>query len=677
MELTNRGSDQVRDSGQAIAELYASLVLRRSIEGAEREGADSLYNGYVKRLNREQRAAAEFEGGHLLVLAGAGTGKTMTIVARAIHLLKTGTDPRRLLLLTFTRRAAKEMTNRLKVRVGPGANKIIAGTFHHFCLTTMRRMPLAFGIGSHTVIDRDDQLQLMKLARSRYIEKGNPFPKAKELVDLFSYARNKNRSVAKYVAKYTDHDKQTIRQIVKVFKAYAARKRANAYLDFDDILHVFARRLRDQPKTRKRIRDRYDHILVDEMQDTNPLQWRILNAIRDPAKLFCVGDDAQSIFAFRGADFRNVHSFTERIKDGAVMKLERNYRSTQPILDLANWLLDTSPLTYDKHLIAARGKGERPRLVDFESGIDEALWIANDLIERFNDGAEWRDHMMLTRTARAVRDLEAALVENKIPYRFIGGTSLLQSAHVKDLLSLLRSAQSPLDELAWMRYLTLWPRIGDLTAAKVIEELKACHTIEDAFPVLRDQFPTRPEIIKPIRVVHKRHDEPGKAVGAAAKALTPLLEERYERWDMRKQDFPLLRRLASKHKNLRSFIETYTLDPISESVAQRLEDDDAVTLITVHSAKGTEADVCYIIRAETGMYPHIRSLGDEDDEEEERRILYVAMTRARNELILTRTNTIKGFFVPQGGRATVHSKGGQGYLLEDLPDELVERSYQD
>ncbi|MCK5194731.1 MAG: ATP-dependent helicase, partial [Desulfobulbaceae bacterium] len=357
-------------------------------------------------LNKNQQIAAEYKDKHILVLAGAGTGKTLTIIARAEYLIRKGVDPRRILLLTFTRRAAREMTDRLYLSIGDAANAVTAGTFHHFCLLTMRRMADKFEIQDFTVIDRDDQNSLMRLARAGYVKKGEKFPKASQLVNVFSYSRNTNMIVLEYLDKYTEFDEKTSNKILNVFTEYKQRKQLNRYLDFDDILYHFGKKLHEDPSIRKQLRSRYDHILVDEMQDTNPLQWLILDGLKDPAKLFCVGDDAQSIYAFRGADFRNVHSFKKRIPNSVVLKLEDNYRSTQEILDISNWLLKESPLNYNKNLKTHRGTGTKPLLVDFDSDLDEAKWIAENLIERHETGSLWNDHMILTRTAWGSRSVE-------------------------------------------------------------------------------------------------------------------------------------------------------------------------------------------------------------------------------------------------------------------------------
>jgi len=623
-------------------------------------------------LNEQQKIAVQQENGHVLVLAGAGTGKTRTIVERAAHLIRGGIKVEEILLITFTRRAAKEMVERLNLTVGKWTYEIRAGTFHHFCLYTMRRMPRAFGIENATIIDREDQIQLMKLVRAGYIQEGENVPTASRLADIYSYARNTNQSAKKYIDTFTEYTPQITDIMLSLFSGYEKRKRSNNYLDYDDILSHFGEILHESKDIRDKIKKLYKHILVDEMQDTNPLQWLILDAIRDPAILFCVGDDAQSIYAFRGADFENIHSFKDRVPNSVVLKLEKNYRSTQEILDVSNWLLNESPLNYRKQLESYRGGGIRPKVVDFESEMEEAIWICKDIIERHNSGTCWQDCMAITRSGLASRTLEACMIEKQIPYHFIGGISLMQSAHVKDLFSLIRCAISHRDELAWVRYLTLWPRIGDKTAYRVIENMKSMDSLKLALDYLRIEAQIVNEIPNGPEILLTRWKDPSNAIREASKFLEPLLREKYNKWDVRKKDYDLLERIAATYKSLLEFLETYTLDPISTSEARKMDSEDSVTLITAHSAKGTEASVCYLIRVEPGMYPHIRSLGEFGREEEERRVLYVAMTRARDNLIITRTFSRSGQYSSRGEFRRGNSMEWAPYLLENIPIDLID-----
>ena len=629
------------------------------------------------KLNPEQSAAAHYQGPaqHLLVLAGAGTGKTRTIIGRILFLIQQGVPTERLLMLTFTRRAAKEMLLRLHNEVGKVADSITAGTFHHFCLQVMRRIPKPFGVEDRTVIDRDDAQSLLQLIRGERLKKGEKrdFPKAPTILNYISYAKNCCLELQDYLLQFTELDDNTMTRLLEIAELYERRKRERHYLDYDDILHLFVKGLENNDKLRQRIAGLYRHVLVDEMQDTNPLQWRILQALTQAqasdARLFCVGDDAQSIYAFRGADFRNVHEFETRLSGATTLKLKENYRSTQQILDIANWLLEQSTIRYDKDLHAHRGRGLQPTLVDFESKFDEAAWIANDLQERHEAGAGWSEHMVLVRSAWSAKTLEGALIERNIPYKFVGGTSLLEAAHVKDLLSLCRAAISAYDELAWIRYLKCWPRIGDATAAKIVQQLIELDPADNPLQVLESALAKREDIRQGIALIQQYRSEPNTALKVGAEHLGKTLAQRYDRWESRLADLRLLSELALRYKDLLGFVEAYTLDPVSNSEAEKTEQEECVTLITVHSAKGTEAPVCYCLGVQPGMYPHMRSLGDTDAEEEERRILYVALTRAQNELLITRSGDDSRTLFHGG--SFVHG-ASSSYFLEYMPSELVE-----
>ncbi len=619
-------------------------------------------------FNTEQKAAIETTCRNVLVLAGAGTGKTRTIIGRARHLLMSGAPSGRLAILTFTRRAASEIEHRLAGPAGNAASGIFAGTFHRFCLGIMSSRRNWFGFEDLTVMDRDDQLQMMRIVRSGVVNKSKTVPQAAELLSRYSFARNTNQSPAEYLERFTDHTPSEIKVMAKIFKAYRARKQAGGYFDYDDILHRFAKVLHEDKVVREKVSSAYDHVLVDEMQDTNPLQWLILESLASRANLFCVGDDAQSIYAFRGADFQNVHSFSSRLEGAVTLKLEQNYRSTQPILDLANWLLERSQLEYNKRLQSVRPGGQRPVLIDFDNAFDEARWVVDSVEGRHREGFRWESNMILCRTAASSRPIEAQLIEKKIPYRFVGGIGLLQTAHVRDVLAPLRLVINYRDELAWIRYLTHWPRIGEVTATRVLSEAVAAKSSAEAFALAREKLPSRPEIFELLDAIGKEGIAPSTAIERAADGLEPLLASKYDEWEKRQKDIALLMELAKRHRSLRGFVETYTLDPVS---ASELEDeDDVLTLITVHSAKGTEADVCYVVAAHESNYPHSRSQGDEDAVEEERRVLYVALTRAREELVITRSPPSHQSFRRRWGVINATE-----YFLERVPGKLVDAKF--
>lgn len=624
----------------------------------------------IDELNPQQKQAATTTAQNCLVLAGAGCGKTKTIVARAAYLIAQGIPANQIQILTFTRRAASEIVARVELALGAEAKGLRASTFHTFCMYLLRRQPKAFGLDSFSIIDRDDQLMMFRLLRGKDDKKNpNQLPKPQQLCDLYSYARNTRQKLSVALEKQLPEFLGFKAQIAEIMQEYETRKRARAFLDYDDILAIVASALAQSEGLRDWVSGLCRHLLVDEMQDTNPLQWALLEPLLGQTSLFCVGDDAQSIYGFRGADFENIHHFKQRVPDAEVLKLSENYRSTQEILDLSNWLLDQSPIHYDKHLQAYRGPGLKPRLHIFPNEFDESKWIAIDIKERhLIDGAPWQDHMVLVRSSFAARHIEAALIQANIPYRFIGGMKLLETAHVKDLLSLLRVVANPRDDIAWMRFLTLWNGVGDVSASKLSQQLLQ----QDDFDLMINlllKFGRIPEqsIALMQQMIALRHDVI-RCVEFGLQAVLTQLEENYAKkdWSKRLNDFELVKQLAAKHQQLSEFLEEYVLDPISISEIERLSEEDVVTLITIHSAKGTEQKVCYVANVSAGQYPHARAQGDFDQVEEERRVLYVALTRAQNELILTKQN------LNLWARDQIDEQGRtvSSYFLNDLTRDL-------
>lgn len=627
-------------------------------------------NRLIEELNPQQRQAATTKSQHSLVLAGAGCGKTKTIVARAAYLIDQGVPANQIQILTFTRRAASEIVARVELALGAQAKGLRASTFHTFCMYLLRRMPQAFGLEQFSIIDRDDQLMMFRLLRGKDDKKNlNALPKPKELCDLYSFSRNTRQKLSLAIEKQCPEFLEEKAEIAAVMKAYELRKQARNFLDYDDILAVVAAALAQSEALVNYVAGLCQYLLVDEMQDTNPLQWAILEPLKERSSLFCVGDDAQSIYAFRGADFENIHHFKTRVKGAEIFKLEQNYRSTQEILDLSNWLLEQSPIRYDKKLEAARGEGIKPRMHIFSNEFEEAAWIAQDLKERhLAQGAAWSEHMVLLRSSFAARHIEAACIQANVPYRFIGGMKLLETAHVKDLLSVLRVVANPLDDIAWMRFLTLWPGVGDVGASKLALELLQAQDMQAIAEILEKFGRVPAETILILKQMSVVKHEVAACVLLAIEAVKAQLAENYAKkdWSKRLKDFDLVEQLAQKHDQLSEFLEAYVLDPISISEVERLSQDDVVTLITIHSAKGTEQKVCYVANVTAGQYPHARAQGDFDEVEEERRVLYVALTRAQNELILTKQN------LSQWSTAQYDEQGRkiESYFFSDLQRDL-------
>ena len=590
-------------------------------------------NKDFENLNDEQKSAILSVKGNTLIMAGAGSGKTTTIIHRILYLLENNVSPRNILFLTFTNKAAREAQNRLSV-LGEQVHLLTAGTFHHFCLRTMRRLPLHFGLEKYSVVDRDTQLSLMKNCRDAVMSKTETNLKPTKILEVYSYVRNSLLSAEQYFAQKVRLPKDIVENLQKIFELYEEKKKNNYYLDFDDMLFIFSEKLEQTPQLKENICSLYHYVFVDEMQDTNPIQWKILKQVCDSTNIYCVGDEAQSIYSFRGANFENLHFFTEKIKDSQVLYLKQNYRSTQQILDLTNWLLNSSTIEYNKYLHSATNKtGGRPQLHNFFNEWNEADWVSNQLYEHYKETPQWGNQMVLVRTARSAIQLEGSLAQKKIPYRFIGGRTLFDSAQVKDILSLLRCCINWNDEIAWKRFLSLYPKIGEKTAFRIFNKIKEAQNIDEIYNILSKYLPQQ-NTANVFSEVSQYITSPIQAVQIAIETMEPLLSLRYSTdWKIRHDTLNTFTTFAMNFTHLSTFIDTYTLEPID---GREYDKKDAVSIITVHSAKGLEAPICYILQVQANMYPHIRSLGKFNAEEEERRILYVAMTRAKEKLYLTR-----------------------------------------
>lgn len=637
----------------------------------------------MEGLNEQQTEAATFAGRNLLVLAGAGTGKTRTIIARAKYLLDSGVLPTRLLVLSFTRKSAREIVARLESSVSADSSRIKGQTFHSWCMELIERNPDVFNFGRFTVIDEDDRESAFKLVCGRHFKSANYITHA-QLAEVYSYVVNARCNLSTALSRRLFNgrmDENTREQILKKLPAYQeairkylAFKAERRYLDYDDILQKVAVGLKKNPHAADFIASGYDHILIDEMQDTNPLQYLLLESFWGRCSLFCVGDDAQSIYGFRGADFRSIHNFTDYVPDASVLRLTRNYRSTQEILDLSNWLLDKSPLNYDKRLVAARGRGAKPVFCHYRDEWDQA----RDIVMRIKDsqgeeGCRYRDNMVLSRSNRALKPVEACLIEAQIPYVVYGGTGLMESAHIRDVVAALRIVANPRDELAWMRYLELFPKIGPITAAKKVDAILGAGSFDECVAMLRADAVLDPAVADTLAEIKNLEAEVNKAVAAAFSKLNNILRHKYkDDWDRRSRDAALLEKIGEAADSIATFISDYVLDPMLETgVKNGSRPEDYVVLTTIHSAKGLEARNCYIINVNYSQYPSARAVDmGEDAVEEDRRCLYVALTRAKDKLVVYRS--VKAVQVLAAMSDTEADDLGRHYFFNGMPAALAD-----
>jgi len=605
------------------------------------------------QLNEEQLDAVEFKGKHLLVLAGAGTGKTQTIISRAKYLIDHGVTPSRILILSFTRKSAQEIVERIKAMSfnKSGVSNLVGRTFHSWCMDIIKNNPDIFQQHNYTVIDREDQEGAFKfISGKNYKDDDNRRITPQLLIDVYSYSINTKCSLTESI-RVKAYDNQNSKEVYEtieknkdfyadMIKKYLLYKKERNYIDYDDILNIVAKGLKKNKEAQKFIASKQDYILIDEMQDTNPLQYELLSSFYEYCSLFCVGDDAQSIYGFRGADFKTMHNFVNIVPDSEVKKLTLNYRSTQEILNLSNWLLNQSPLKYGKDLKAYRGvSGFLPQIINVDNDWIEANDITDKILSSIAEkGFNYNDNMVLSRTLWGLRKVEACCLEKKIPYTVFGGSGLMKSKHVRDLVSALRIVSNIQDELAWMRYLMLWKGVGEVTAARIVEKVIFSQSMNEVLDILSG-LNLQLEISTTLKNITDLQSYPSKSIHEAYKTMEKRLSEIYkDEWEWRKQDFDILQEVALSTSSITEFVAEYVLDPKLETTNKIAgKDDDDVTLTTIHSAKGLEAKICYVVNVSPYGYPTPRAiLNGSDSIEEERRCLYVAFTRAKDELYIYR-----------------------------------------
>jgi len=597
-------------------------------------------------LNPDQARAVTFGDAPLLVIAGAGTGKTRTLIHRVAGLIERGVAADRILLLTFTRRAAAEMLARAERLVGSASARVHGGTFHSVGHRLLRQFGAAAGLpADFTIMDAQDLMQLGRGALG--LAKSNKrFPKTETLHWLYSRHINTELPLDELLHRDTPQFLEYQEQITALFADYTLRKQERNLVDYDDLLLFWALMLEASPSLQARIAGLYDHVLVDEYQDTNLLQARILRGMCTAhRKLTVVGDDAQSIYAFRGAHFRNILDFPRHFPGATMITLAQNYRSTQPILDLSNVVISRAEERYTKDLFTKREGGERPWLVTAKDEAQQTRFVADRVLQLYESGVPLHDMAVLFRAGYMSADLEIELANRKIPFEKWGGLKFLEAAHVKDVLAFLRVSENPRDEVSWYRILMLLPGIGDSTARTMMAAMQERSWDPDAFthlltpPKAREAHRSLAHLLRQLRGIGAADASGGAKVASDITAVRALydaiLTEKYDRPEARLADLDQLRTIATGYPSRTTFLAALALDPPSgtQDLAGGSEsENDTLVLSTVHSAKGKEWKAVFVIWAVDGWFPASRSIEDPDELEEERRLMYVALTRAKDEL---------------------------------------------
>ena len=606
--------------------------------------------GVLEGLDPQQRAAAEHRIGPALVVAGAGAGKTTVLVRRVAHLVATGVAPQSIMLLTFTRAAAKSIVQRARA-FDPGCDGVFGGTFHSVAARIIRESHATFELPpGFTILDPSDVEDSLK--RLADAEGGLQGMKSSSIAKVISFAVNTRPSADEPMSeriesvlyeRFPEHLGRL--EFLRVMaKNYVAYKKSHDILDFDDLLEYFAA-LAEHEDTGPYLRQRFPFVMVDEHQDSNALQLRIVYALgADKGNLMAVGDPAQSIYGFRGAAPSTMTDFARHWPHAKIHLIETNYRSTPEIVEAANLVDKSMRDRFERNLRSSRPSvGVRPQLVHVPDRHAEGDWIARQIADRRDEGVELKKFAVLVRSMRMARHVEVALNAMGIPYIFLGGVRIHEAAHVKDVLSVLRIATNPSDEPAWMRMLTLLPRIGPKKASQIFAEVSKANQ-DDVVQALSDVALKRVELARAVAALRAVVDQPSASVAVerATIALLPALQEKFaEEWEWRKKDIDAIVDLAQGQGGIEEFLRTVTIDV---SVDRRSDgrpgkpDEDSMTVATLHSAKGLEWDSVWIPSFVEGHIPSPFA-NDAESFEEEKRLAYVAVTRARKELFLMRPAT--------------------------------------
>lgn len=628
---------------------------------------------YENELNAAQLAAVEKLQGPILVIAGAGTGKTRTLIYRVARMIESGIRPENVLLLTFTRKASAEMLRRAATLVGSRAEQVQGGTFHSFANLTLRRYASLLGYQNNfTILDQGDSEDVINFLRGQMglDTKSRRFPRKRTLASIISASINRVTPIRDIVEEDYPHFHRDIEEIEGLARAYRDYKVRHNLMDYDDLLVNMALLLDRNEDLRKRLADQHRYIMVDEYQDTNKLQHEIVRLLGEKHRnVMAVGDDSQSIYSFRGANFRNIMDFPNTFPDTDVIKLEENYRSTQPILDCTNEVLRRAVEKYDKHLYTRRTGGQTPMIVSAATDQLQSEFIVQMVLELREQGVELSDIAILFRSSFLSFDLEIELNKANIPYIKMGGFKFVETAHVKDLVAYLRVIHNPQDVVSWNRILLLLQGVGPRTAQRVIDLItEGTLHLDDKSAESTPGNDNVGELFRFLSSIQSEDMPISEKVERLIYYYRPVMKAKYDDYSKREKDIEVFAEIAGRYRSLNSFLADMALDPPTESVSglEPGEEDEKLVLSTIHSAKGLEWDTVFVMTALDGRFPSFRAAENLDDMEEERRLMYVATTRAKNRLLIS--YPIDLYDRESGMTLTKPSR-----FIADIPDGIVDR----
>ena len=633
---------------------------------------------YEEALNSSQLDAVTCAEGPLLVIAGAGSGKTRTLTYRVAYLVEKGISPSSILLLTFTRKASQEMLRRATRLLDARCEKIAGGTFHSFANAMLRKYALQMGLDpAFGILDRTDAENLIGLLRKEMqpATKHRSFPRRKTLADIFSRAVNKGLSVEEIIDQDYPHFASHMAVINRIHHDYQLRKQDHHFLDYDDLLVFLCRLLNDYADVRNRISSTYQYIMVDEYQDTNTIQAEILYLLTDVHRnIMVVGDDSQSIYAFRGANFRNIINFPDIFPGTRIITLEENYRSIQPILDLTNIIIDRAREKFSKSLFTRKKGLTKPVMVNNEDEYIQSRFVIDKIKELQQNGTAFNQIAVLFRASFHSFDLEIELSREGIAFVKMGGFKFVESAHIKDVLAHMRVVTNPYDRISWYRILMLIEKIGPKTAQKIYE---AALNEQSGYTGLLSAKLGRIKGLDRLKKLIAALDSQPMSVSQMGETIvdyyTPILKNTYDDHPRRAKDLEHLIEIMDRYRDLNQFLTDMALEPPNTSYENSLYDGasqaDRLILSTIHSAKGLEWHTVFVIWTLDGRFPSVHSLQKEEELEEELRLMYVAATRAKENLFFTYPSNVYD-------RSTGLVLNRPSRYLDHIPDDVLEKHFE-
>ena len=596
---------------------------------------------YASDLNPAQLQAVQSTEGPHLVIAGAGSGKTRVLVYRVAYLVEKGVSPQEILLLTFTRKASQEMLRRASALLDERCQKVSGGTFHSFANMILRKYAALLGLSNNfSILDQSDSEDTVNLIRTQlgYNKLQKRFPRKGAIADVISKSVNKSKDIGTVLYDEYPQFIEWEEEIKKIRDEYAKYKFAKSLLDYDDLLVFLKDLLVKHEEVRCSLSAKYKYIMVDEYQDTNKLQAYITCLLAGEHKnVMVVGDDSQSIYSFRGADFKNIIDFPKIFNDATVITLEENYRSSQPILNLTNEVISMAKEKFDKTLFTRKKGDKMPVFFDAADEYAQTRYVADKILELREEGVELNDIAVLFRSGWHSNDLEVELASRNIPFVKYGGQKFAEAAHIKDAMSYLRITYNIFDEVSWYRALLLMRGVGPKTAERVITEVitnrKGVNLEDKALQKTEDME----KLFILLRKIDPGQQSPAEMLRQFLEYYQPLLKDKYDDFHKRLNDLDSLERIASRYDSLEVFLSDMALEPPERSLIEpgrKDGDDSTLTLSTIHSAKGLEWHTVFLLYAAEGHLPSYLSLEDSEAIEEERRLFYVAATRAKENLFL-------------------------------------------